>query len=326
MRNLIDRSKRWSIILAGGDGVRLRPVTRFISGDDRPKQFCPLYGGRTLLEQAWQRAQGSVRADRILFSLNQIHQDFYPSVLRERPSQHVVQPRNRGTAAAILTSLLVIARKDPDATVAIFPSDHYYSDENTIVDAVESAFSLSRREPESVVLVGATPQGPEVEYGWIETGASAQGRHDAFRIQRFHEKPSTPIARILFEDGALWNTFVMVGKVLAFLEMICSAMPGMVGAFQKAPALRASNEELLVPDALYARISSVDFSQQVLSRETQRLIVQQLGPVTWSDLGDCDRVVAALSSSGLEPEWARNWNAAKPPRAVPLHASLAVSA
>ena len=70
-----DRKKRWGLILAGGDGVRLRPLTRFISRDERPKQFCSLYGGETtLLEQARRRAQRSIGANQILYSLNREHE------------------------------------------------------------------------------------------------------------------------------------------------------------------------------------------------------------------------------------------------------------
>jgi mannose-1-phosphate guanylyltransferase len=216
MRNVSNRRRRWGIVLAGGDGVRLRPLTRLICGDDRPKQFCPLYGGVTLLEQARRRAQRTIRAEQVLFSLNRSHADFYQPALVDCPSQRVVQPKNRGTAAAILSSLLVIAGKDQAATAAVFPSDHYYSDEDIIAESVESAFDLSRREPDSVILVGAQPSRPEVEYGWIEVGESVQGSTDSFRVCGFHEKPSLPLARLLFETGSLWNTLVMVGRVQHF--------------------------------------------------------------------------------------------------------------
>jgi mannose-1-phosphate guanylyltransferase len=269
----------------------------------------------TLLEQTRRRAQRSIRDEQILFTLNRAHEDFYLRTLVDCPAQRVVQPWNQGTAAAILSSLLLIAHRDQDATVAVYPSDHHYSDDNVIVQAVESAFELSRREAGSVILVGASPHSPESEYGWIEVGESVQTRQDSFHVKGFHEKPSRLLARFLLEQGALWNTFVMVGRVSAFLELICSALPGFLRVFQQFPTFRAPSEEHRIDDSLYARIPPVDFSQQVLSGEPERLIVQRLGPVAWSDLGDCDRAVAALSHSRPHPAWAASWRATKPPRA-----------
>lgn len=306
-----ERNRRWGVILAGGDGVRLRPLTRFICGDERPKQFCPLYGGVTLLEQARQRAGRSIPAERLLFSLNRTHEEFYLRTLVDCPSQRIVQPFNRGTAVAILSSLLVIAQTDSSASAAVFPSDHYYSDENTITEAVERAFDLTHREPDSIVLVGARPHGPEVEYGWIEAGAPVGREPDSFRVRGFLEKPSEAMARFLLDQGSLWNTFVMVGRVLTFVEMICSALPGLLRSFKQSPLRRAPNEEIRIEDSLYALMPSADFSRQVLSMETRRLIVHRLGPVTWNDLGDCDRAIAAVSHCSIEPEWAKNWYAAR---------------
>jgi len=285
-----ERNRRWGVILAGGDGVRLRPLTRFICGDERPKQFCPLYGGTTLLDHARHRARRSIPAGQILYSLNRAHEEFYLRTLIDCPSQRVVQPYNRGTAPAILSSLLVIAQKDPDAHAAIFPSDQYFSDEEVITAAVERSFELASREPESVVLVGARPHGPEIDYGWIETGAPVGREHDAFRVRGFIEKPSPQMACFLLDQESLWNTFVMVGRVLTFVEMICSSVPGLLKIVQQSALRRAPNEEVRIEDSLYAQMPSVDFSRQVLSTETRRLMVQRLGPVIWDDLGDCDRV------------------------------------
>jgi mannose-1-phosphate guanylyltransferase len=113
------------VVLAGGDGVRLRELTRWMYGEDRPKQFCQLLGDRTLLEEARLRAERSFPARQILFSLTRAHENHYLPYLADRPSQRIVQPLNKGTAPAILSTLTRIAHADPDAVVSILPCDHY---------------------------------------------------------------------------------------------------------------------------------------------------------------------------------------------------------
>ena len=304
--------KRWGVVLAGGDGVRLRPLTRLICGDERPKQFCPLYGGAMLLEQARRRAERSIPGNRVLFSLTRDHETFYSPLLADCRPQWMVQPFNRGTGAAIVSSLAFIARRQPEALAAIFPSDHHYSDENVVVQAVENAFELAEAEPHCLVLLGARPTGPEVEYGWVDLGDPIPFRAGAYRVRNFYEKPSGELAGLLLRRQALWNTFVMVGPVLTFLEAICSAAPGVVGALGQSAMPRAPRGEIRLEESAYARIPPVDFSRQVLSAAPDRLIVHRLGPVAWNDLGDCNRAVDALLRAGFRPDWVQRWRAAGP--------------
>lgn len=188
---------RWSIILAGGEGVRLRGLTRFVCGDERPKQFCPLLSNHTLLQKAKQRAERSISPERVLYSLTQDHQEYYLNDLGDHPSQGAVQPCNKGTVPAIVHTLLRIAKKDPNAVVAILPCDHYYSREDAFTTALESAFAITAARPGSVVLLGAQSIGPEVAYGWIEIGEVVGPGLEAFQVKRFHEKPTLPLAAAL---------------------------------------------------------------------------------------------------------------------------------
>ncbi len=303
-------TRRWGVVLAGGDGVRLRGLTRFVWGDDRPKQFCPLLGKYTLLQQARQRAERSICPDQILYSLTQAHQDYYLRDLGDRPSQRVVQPCNKGTAPAILYTLLHIAQMEPDAIVAILPCDHYYSRENVFTATLESAFAIAEARPGSIVLLGAQPKAPEVEYGWIEVGDVVGPHPGVFHVRGFQEKPPLAIAEQLLKSRSLWNTFVMVGHVDAFLDLALASVPGLLRALRSAPIFSASDSETRIPEWLYERIEPTDFSRQILSPEASRLVTMDLGEVEWNDLGDPHRVISTLLESGTElPSWATQWQA-----------------
>ncbi len=297
------QGKRWGVILAGGDGTRLQRLARLICGDDRPKQFCPLIGNETLLEQTRQRAERSIPPEQILVPVTRSHRAFYLQERGIRPSQRIVQPANKGTGLPILYCLLSIEHNDDDALVAILPCDHHYSDEPAFTAALESAFDCAARHPDSVVLLGALPQGPEVEYGCIELGPPAGCA--SFQVRRFCEKPPVHVARELIERGSLWNTFVMVGHVRGFLEMVNGALMSAAEELRASPLWAGA--EVDICDSLYERLHAVDFSKEVLSVQTNRLVALRMAHTGWSDLGHPDRVVAVLRETGLEPWWMQAW-------------------
>jgi len=285
--------RRWGVILAGGDGIRLRAMTRLIAGDDRPKQFCPIIGSETMLQQTIRRAERNIPADQFVVSLTKSHREFYKDQPGVSPSHRIVQPANKGTVAPIVHGLLSIERMEPNALVAILPCDHYYANESAGANAMEEAFEIAAQRPDLVVLLAANPSGPDVEYGWIEPGAPTGYGHSLY-AHAFHEKPSVDVARDLFRRGGLWSTFEMVGHVCAFLDMIRDTLPDVVECIPQSSLWTGS--ELQIPDAVYDRIPTLSFSRDVLSQEPGRLAILLLRHAGWSDIGCPERVNAVLNS------------------------------
>jgi mannose-1-phosphate guanylyltransferase len=294
------------VILAGGDGKRLLPLTRRIAGDDRPKQFCSVVGSETLLRQTRRRVSRLVQPWRTLLLLTRAHEPFYANEVAGIPSSCLlIQPFNQGTAPAILYSLLRLREMDPNGVVAFFPSDHHFSDDGAFVGHIDSAYAAASSRPDVVVLLGIPPETPEVEYGWIEPGIPLGGTApgSVCVVSRFWEKPHGTLAAELMERGCLWNSFVMVGHGRAFLNLIRQALPCLIEAFESNRPWLFTAYEKTALNELYSSIGATSFSQDVLAVRPTDLAVLRGTGLGWSDLGEPRRVCSVLQRSGVETKW-----------------------
>jgi mannose-1-phosphate guanylyltransferase len=286
---------RWGVILAGGDGTRLRDLTRQLAGDDRPKQFCPLLGDETLLAGTRRRVALGIPPARTLVSVTSAHEPFYAPLLADTGAhQIVVQPENRGTAPAILYALLRVSAVAPDALVAILPSDHFTDDDAAFMAHVGAAFELAAARPDLVALLGIAPDGPETDYGWIEPGPPVGGGRGValHRVRRFWEKPTPELARTLLAAGCLWNSFVMVGRVATLLGLVGRALPELSRAFRVLRPFLGTPGEAGAARGVYRDLPATDFSRRVLAASPAQLAVLPVRGVAWSDLGRPERVLA----------------------------------
>ena len=121
----------------------------------------------------------------------------------------------------------------------MFPSDHHVRDEGVLEHSVREALSNAEHDPDEVALLGVEPDAPVTDYGWIVPGAPRPGWRRPRRVAEFVEKPDAAVASDLFARGALWNSFLLAGKVEAFLELYARRLPELVSAFTTALLARA---------------------------------------------------------------------------------------
>jgi mannose-1-phosphate guanylyltransferase len=287
-------------MLAGGDGTRLQSLTLKIAGDSRPKQFCSIIGGASLLAQTRARLEPLVHSDRELFVVNRSHEIYYRHELRDVDTSRIIaQPLNRGTGVAVAVAVLHILRRDPDALVVFVPCDHHYSDDDECGRVIRSAISGAEQFPDSVVLVGAKAHYPEVEYGWIEPGSTIEhAPTPIMHVVRFWEKPSFSQAEALLRSGCLWNTFLTVGLAKTFFDLICSQIPDVVLSLSNALAKSGL-------EAAYTLMPSVDLSRHVLAPQPRRLLAIPDTGSGWTDLGSPTRVMDVLARNNIRPAWLR---------------------
>lgn len=286
--------RTWVVVLAAGEGARLRTLTTMASGVSVPKQFCSLAGGPSLLEETLRRAAGLVRPKQVCVVVAAQHVQWWEARVRSVPASNVlVQPENRGTAIGMLLPLLEILSRDPDARIVWLPSDHQVLDEHVLAGSIRAALSLSKEASHGCILLGMEPDEADPELGYIVPAARVGAA--IAPVQDFVEKPAIDIAQRLIGEGALWNGFIIVVRASALLRVFANRMPQIVRemsavlAGDQAPTSKSSR----LTD-LYARLPTIDFSRHIAHGSESDLDVLHVPRCGWSDLGTPARLATAL--------------------------------
>ncbi len=287
----------WGIVLSGGEGTRLRRFIKSTFGFIRPKQYCTLVGHRSMLRHTLDRLKLLLPSERILTIINRDHRVYAQRDLRDQPPETIItQPCGRETGIGILLPLLHLARIDPAGVVVIVPSDHFVLDESRFMEYVNLAFAHSQTKSDALVLFGIPPVQTEPEYGWIEKAEQidAPQCRGMFHIRRFWEKPAVAVAAELQRRGCLWNTFVMVGSVGAFLTLYRSMCPGVVDELDTILGVTDRTERQKLLQLTFPLLPSVDFSREIIARNPSRFSVLELAGVYWSDWGNESRILGDI--------------------------------
>jgi mannose-1-phosphate guanylyltransferase len=302
----VARGRVWSIILAGGDGERLRPLIQRWLGSHKPKQYCAFIGTRSMLQHTLDRADRlTAPARRVMVCAREHRHEALLQLKGRPPGTVILQPANRGTVAGIFLPLAHVRVRDPEATVVIYPSDHFIYPEDRFLDELQRAIWTAEWLADRVVLLGASPSSPEPEYGWVRPGAPLDGTvgRSVRAVQAFHEKPALAEASAAWASGALWNTMIMVAKVQTIWRLGWRCVSELMPMFERIAAVIGSPQQKVVLDTVYQAMPPMDFSSHILQRAPDQLAVIEMNGVTWSDWGKAERIVEALKRIGRQPSF-----------------------
>lgn len=271
-----------AVILAGGSGTRLWPISR----KAKPKFLLSLDGKETLLQASVSRLSGLVPPQNIWIVAGE---SLLP-VIREHLSgfpvcRFLAEPAARNTTAAIGWSADKIRHQCPDAVMTVFPADHIIKPKNAFCRTVEASVNFVTKNQESLITIGIKPEFPAATYGYIERGEKLESAGiQAFRVKRFCEKPALPVAEKFLQTGNFyWNTGIFAWKAETVSALIRRFEPEIGEQLDRIAAAAGTPDELNVTKKAFEMMKSVSVDYAVLERAESVIVLES--PFEWDDAG-----------------------------------------
>ena len=275
----------WPVILSGGSGERLWPLSRKLY----PKQFQALTGDLSLFQECAQRVGPDFGFRPPLIICNDDHRFIAAEQLRLaeiQPDTILLEPVSRNTAPAIAAGAVRLRQSDPEATMAVFPSDHMIPDGAALRAALDEGAALAAQG--SIVALCVTPDRPHTGYGYIECGAAANDAGTSFKIARFVEKPDEATAQDFLHQGNYrWNAGIFLFSARTLLEELAKFEPEIVTGAEAAVDGAERDLDFLRLDAdAFAACPSISIDYAVMERTDKSMaVVLDSG---WHDVGSWD--------------------------------------
>lgn len=270
---------RYVVIMAGGSGTRLWPLSR----KGRPKQLLELFDGKSLLRLAFERLEGLVSNEQILVCTGRDYEADVRAQLPELSPENLLgEPIGRDSLNAVGWSAAVLAERDPEAVVAMVTADQMITPVTVFQDALRRAFETAEAMPEALVTLGVVPTSAHTGYGYLHRGE--QLREHVYRIGEFKEKPSEDVAQEYLDSGEYWwNAGMFIWRAATLLTQLDRLVP------DNGAKLRQLAREPELLDEVFPTLAktSVDYAimEPAATGVSGAVVVGVPLEVRWSDVG-----------------------------------------
>ncbi|MDQ6858093.1 MAG: sugar phosphate nucleotidyltransferase [Chloroflexota bacterium] len=283
----------YALILSGGAGTRLWPRSR----RKKPKQFLDLVGDRSMLQDTVDRVTELIPDERLFVVAPPEHRALIHEQLPELRADHlVIEPYPRGNAAAIGLAMAALHAFDPDAVVAVLPSDHVIDKKSAFRNVLLAATAAA--DAGWLVTLGITPERADTGFGYIEAGERIElnAPLPVHKVKRFIEKPKKEAAeKLLAAGGHYWNAGMFVWRVSAIIDAYREHLP------KTAQALEALGDAIGTPryESVLAEVweetdrTTIDYG--IAERAKNMAVVP--ADIGWQDVGNWSRLADIIQSS-----------------------------
>ncbi len=297
----LERSTVWytvmtmkAVIMAGGNGTRLWPVSR----QQSPKQAQPFGDNETLLQKTYRRLRRGW-SDKDIFVSTSVDQF---SILRKQlpklqSSQYILESARRDTASAIGLAVAAIHKKNPQEVVFTANSDAYLKETDAYVKVIKDAGALVNRFPNQTVLIGIKPRFADTGLGYIKMKKQVDsiGGHDVFLVDRFVEKPDRATAeRYVASWQYLWNPAMFVFRADAMLEKYRRWLPSSYKLLMQMQSAIGTSRERATIKRLFPKMQKISIDYGIMEKDRQMLVMP--ADLTWSDIGSWSAVHDMLAA------------------------------